>query len=100
MKTNTLHDKLNQKLNEFEVLGNIEPSVDWNEEFMAKLAHSKTTTNNISASKITTLMLFFAVINICFFVTVINTKSKESDTSNIRKEALQNISYELLSNQN
>ena len=100
MKTDTLHDKLNQKLKEFEVLENIEPSANWNDDFMAKLADSKTKTNNISVSKITTLMLCFVVINICFLITVIHTESKENATSNIRKAGLQNISYELLSNKN
>ena len=96
MKESAFSDKVMQKLNEFEMMQNIQPSAGWNESLMNKIASAKSgSASNLSSARFAIPVLFIVLINIVFFLNTIITNSQQDS---YKDKELQVISEEFLIN--
>jgi len=96
MNQQELNSEILQKLTEFDSLGNIELSEEWNNSLLKKIDYSqKHSLLRLNATKFTFILVLIMLINIGFFInTMLSHKQKISHRSN----DLQVISKELLIN--
>ena len=96
MKESALSDKVMQKLNEFEMMANIQPSAGWNESLINKIASAKSDpASNLSSARFAIPVLFIVLVNIVFFLNTIITNSHQDS---YKDKELQVISEEFLIN--
>ena len=96
MKESAFSVKVMQKLNEFEMMQNIQPSVGWNESLMYKIASAKSgSTSNLPSTGFVIPVLFIVLVNIVLFLNTIITNSHQGS---YKDKELQVISEELLIN--
>lgn len=96
MKESELNDKLTQKLYEFENIETLQPTSEWNQLLLEKIALSKSTSKARSTrSIITVIVVCFITINFGIFI---NSIFSNSDKYSSRKVDLQVISNEFLNN--
>jgi hypothetical protein len=91
MKQNLLETKINQTIYEFENLGTIEPSTEWNQSLMEKISSKK---SNSSGMKYVVLIFFLTLINITFLI--LYSKNESVSQTSQKGEDLKSISNELL----
>jgi hypothetical protein len=99
MKESELNNKVEQTLMEFETMGNIQPSADWNQSLMKRVASSKPYSSSIfySVNLAIVTILIIILINLGF---ILNTIINDSRQSLNRSNDLEVISKELLINLN
>ena len=96
MNDKDLNNKVTQTLNIFERIQDIEPSSDWNQLLMSRLASTKQNSNFvIPSSKLSAIIIFFIIINLGIIINIFKENSHESFS---RNKELQVISKELLIN--
>ena len=96
MKEQELHNRVAQTLQEFESMENIQPSGEWNDSLMQKLAGAKqNSTTTFYLPKYAVVILFLVMANIGF---VFKTVMDDSQQTPGRDKELQVISKELLIN--
>ena len=96
MKDTTLKNKVSQKLQEFELLQDIEPSSGWNQSITDRLTTSKPKKAPMHPATVFAIIaLFFVLGNI---VLILNTTFKDTGRNLQRDNDLQVISKELLIN--
>ena len=96
MKESELNNKVQQALDEFETIGNIQPSSGWELSLMEKVSSTGyRPSSTFSKTKLVIVVMFFALINVGFFVSVMLHKSTQDLSTN---RELQLISKELLIN--
>jgi hypothetical protein len=89
-----LNKKADQLLSEFETLGNIEASTEWNDALMAKITNTpRNTSSQKGNGKYMMLVLCFILTNLGFTFTYIH---KNNSSSDVRQAQLALISQELL----
>lgn len=97
MKESEINNSALQLLNEFETQENIQPSDDWNQSLMNKLATAKPHSNiKFSINKFVVITLLIVLINIGFFLNIIIHDPLQNVS---RNKELQIVSKELLINQ-
>jgi len=89
MESTNLQNKIIQTLYEFESLENIEPTSDWNQTLMEKIASKQ---SNDTGLKYKVLVLLLVSINITFLLIFSGNKS-------ISKPSQQNIDLRAISNE-
>ncbi len=96
MKNSLLENKVNQTIREFDNLENIEPSSDWNQTLMERIASEQSNNSSeFSGVRFNVLVLLLILINITFFIGFSNNNNFEQKS--IHNEDLRSISKELLS---
>jgi hypothetical protein len=96
MKESAFSDKVIHKLNEFEMMENIQPSAGWNESLMNKIASAKSgSPSNLPSAGFAIPVLFIVLVNIVLFLNTIITNSYQGS---YKDKELQVISEELLIN--
>jgi hypothetical protein len=96
MKESALSDIVTQKLNEFEMMQNIQTSAGWNESLMNKIASAKSgPALNLSSARVAIPVLLIVLVNIVFFL---NTILSNSHQDSFKDKELQVISEEFLIN--
>jgi hypothetical protein len=96
MKNQDLHNAVVQKLADFESIGNISPSKEWNDSMMKRLSFENSQpTSNKSVTKYTIVILILILVNIGF---IANSFLRSSQPSFIRNNDLNVISKELMVN--
>lgn len=90
-----MKDKIEQTLHEYEALASIEPSDEWQQSLLHKLAATKPQADTTFSTKTAMVIgLLFIVVNMGF----IFTKMTEKEGLTNRDTVLQTISKELLIN--
>lgn len=96
MKESAFSGKVMQKLNEFDMMQNIQPSTGWNESLMNKIAAAKSgSASNLPSARFAIPVLFIVLVNIVLFL---NTIINNSHQVSYKDTELQVISEELLIN--
>jgi hypothetical protein len=96
MKESAFSGGVMEKLNEFEMLQNIQPSEGWNESLKNKITSAKFgSASNLSSARFTIPVLFIVLINIVLYL---NTIINNSHQGSYKDKELQLISKELLIN--
>jgi hypothetical protein len=96
MEEYQLNRIVTHKLNEFDSLGNILPSEEWNRSLMKRISEQNpSATSRISSAKFGFAVLFIILVNVGFFL---NSIIRDSHLTNGRDKALMIISKELLVN--
>ena len=95
MNQTVLNNEVLKSLNEFDTLGTIQPSAQWNESLMEKLATSKPSSSVLPKTKFTVIVLLIVLFNIGFILKVMinnsgKTQNRNSELSVISKELLIN----------
>jgi hypothetical protein len=89
MESTKLQNKIIQTLHEFESLENIEPTSDWNQTLMEKIASKQSNTTGL---KYKVLVLLLVFINITFLLIFSRNKS-------VSKPSQQNIDLRTIANE-
>ena len=88
----SLNKKVLQVLNEFESMGNIQPSVDWNQSLMNRIASSRVHKSPMSSiTKYAVIVLCIVLVNIGF---ILNSMINNQQKAQHRNNELQVISKE------
>jgi hypothetical protein len=96
MKELELNNRVLQKLTEFDSLENIQPSENWNQSLMKKIASARSVpTTGPSAVRFAVVVLFILLLNIGF---ILNTMIRNSKQIRLHDSELQIISNEFLIN--
>ena len=96
MKESELNNKVQQALDEFGSIENIQPSPGWELSLMEKVsATGLRPASTFSKTKLVVVVMFFALINVGFFLSVMLHDSQQGLSKN---RDLQIISKELLIN--
>jgi hypothetical protein len=96
MKESGFSGEAMQKLNEFEMMQNIQPSEGWNESLMNKIASVKSgSASNFPSARFVIPVLFIVLVNIVLFL---NTIINNSQQGYYKDAELKVISEELLIN--
>lgn len=98
MEQTEINNQVSQKLMEFESLGLILPSEDWNKSLTERLSSVRPGFSSIvSSAKFAIAVLLISIINVGFILTVLFNDSQQDTRHNTE---LQIISNELLINPN
>ena len=96
MKDSELNNPVSQKLADFERIGDISPSAEWNESLMNRISLvNPGTTTKRTMKKYTIVIIFIILVNIGF---IVNSFVKGANRSNSRPGDLNVISNELMIN--
>ena len=96
MKESAFSGQVMQKLNEFEMMQNIQPSVGWNESLRNKIAYAKSgSASNLPSARFIIPVFFIVLVNIVLFL---NTIISTSQQGSYKDKELKVISEELLIN--
>ena len=96
MKEQELNKKVFESIQEFESIGNIESSVEWNNSLIQKISLAKPNSRFVMVShKYLLIVMLIAVLNIGLIFKAINISSNQIPS---RKEELKLVSKELLIN--
>ena len=96
MKKSEINNKVQQALEEFETIENIQPSTGWELSLMEKVSSKNLRpTSTFSKTKIVGVVIFFALINVGFFLSMMLHNTQQGLG---RNRELQLISKELLIN--
>lgn len=106
MKHNISNNSISQKLKEFDELGIIEPTSEWNRSLLDKLAvTNKQSRSPLRKVQISVAIALIIIVNIGFIVTITNSNNQQgtlkqslSYQSADRDKELQTLSKELLIN--
>jgi hypothetical protein len=96
MKESEIYSQVSQKVREFESLEDIQPSSDWNQSLMARLATSKVHPGpEFPTGKSALALTFIILINIGVILSMISNNNRQSFS---RSNDLEAISKEFLIN--
>lgn len=96
MKEQELNKKVFESIQEFESIGNIESSVEWNNSLIQKISLAKPNSRFAMASpRYLLIVMLIVVLNIGLIFKVINISSSQISS---RKEELKFVSKEFLIN--
>jgi hypothetical protein len=96
MKESAFSDKVIRKLNEFETMQEIQPSAEWNDLLMTKIASAKPVhVSDMPSTGFVVSVLFIVLLNLGFVLSSILNKS---NTQSYKDKKMQVISQELLIN--
>jgi hypothetical protein len=96
MKESELSEGVNQILNEFGAIPDIQPSEEWRLSLMNRLGSSRTSSiSNPSLSRYSIMVLFIILVNLGF---ILNTVMRNSSKAQFRDMELNAVSHELLIN--
>jgi hypothetical protein len=96
MKEAELNSKVSQKLADFEMVGNIMPSSEWNELLMKRISVADSgSRSNHSVTKYTIVMIFIVLVNLGF---IVNSLARNTQRSSDRTSDLNTISKEMMVN--
>ncbi len=96
MKESEIYSQVSQKVREFESLEDIQPSSDWNQTLMNRLATSRIHSGpDFPPAKSALALIFIILINIGVILSMISNNTRQSFS---RSNELQAISKEFLIN--